>query len=145
MNRDRRLRCLCLIAVLVLSTASLLTAQNHPRRGTFNAPFDFYISGIKFAAGEYTLDAIAPTYALLRSKDGKSQQDLYFLQTAVPSKNTPTQVIFALRDGKYYFSQVWSWFGKAQLSSFTPRATDQTKDVPLKAVEKDVAKPAAGL
>ena len=132
MNRNREVRCLCLIAVLVLSTAGVLTAQSHPTRGTFDAPFDFYISGIRFAAGAYTLEAIAPTYALLRSRDGKSQQDLYFLQTAVPTKDTPAQVIFALRDGKCYFSQVWSWFGKAQLSSFTPRATDQSKDVPLK-------------
>ena len=145
MKHDRGIRYVCLTIVLVMSASALLCAQSRPTRGIIDVPFDFYISGNKFPAGQYTLEAIAPTYALLRSKDGKSQQDLYFLQIAIASKDTPAKVIFALRDGKYYFSQVWSWFGKAQLSSFTPRATDQTKDVPLKAVEKDVVKPAAGL
>lgn len=145
MKRLRSVHYLCLASIVVMTAPVILSAQSQPTRGTLDVPFDFYISGTKFAAGEYMLEAIAPTYALLRSKDGKSQQDLYFLQTAVASKNTPNKVIFAVRDGKYYFSQVWSWFGKAQLSSFTPRATDQTKDLPLKLVEKDVAKPAPGL
>ena len=96
-------------------------------------------------AGQYTLEIVAPTYVTLRSVDGKSQQQLYFLQTAVPGKNIPSKIIFNLRDGKYYFSEVWSWMGKAQLTSFTPRSTDQMKDVPLKPVEKEVAKPAGSL
>jgi hypothetical protein len=86
----------------------LLAAQSQPTRGTIDVPFDFYISGEKLPAGQYTLDRIIPTYVMLRSKDGKVQQDLYFIQTAVPVKNPPLKVIFALRDGKYYFAEVWS-------------------------------------
>ena len=110
-----------------------------------DVPFEFYISGAKLPAGQYLLDRVAPTYVLLRSKDGTMQQDLYLLQTAVPSKTPPLKVIFALRDGKYYFSEIWSWYGKSQLSSFTPQSGDQTKEVPLKAVEKGVAKPGGSL
>jgi len=78
---------------------------------------------------------------LLRSKDGKTQQDLYFLQTASPGKNPPSKIVFALRDGKYYFAEVWSYLGKAQLTSFPSQPSDQSKDVPLIPVEKTVAKP----
>lgn len=130
---------------LILLFCSLAVAQDHPRSGTANIPFDFYVSGTRMSAGPYTLEIVAPTYVTLRSQDGKQQQQLYFIQTAVPGKDTAAKIIFNLRDGKYYFSQVWSWLGKAQLTSFTPKSTDQTKDVPLNPIEKDVAKPAGSL
>ncbi len=88
------------------------SAQNHPSRGTVNVPFDFYIAGDKFPAGQYTLEIIAPTYVMLRSTDGKLQRTLFFLQTAIAKKNITPQVRCALRGGKYYFSEVWSWYGK---------------------------------
>ncbi len=135
MNDSRALRCLCFAVTLVMVLSGLLAAQNQPTRGTVDVPFDFYISGEKLPAGQYTLDRIVPSYAMLRSKDGKVQQDLYFIQTASPVKNPSLKVIFALRDGEYYFAEVWNWYGKFQLSSFTPRASDQAKDVPLKAAQ----------
>ena len=135
MNDSRALRCLRYAVTLIMVLPGLIAAQSQPTRGTIDVPFDFYISGQKLPAGQYTLDRIVPTYVMLRSKDGKVQQDLYFIQTATPVKNPPLKVIFALRDGKYYFAEVWSWYGKAQLSSFTPSASDQAKDVPLKAAE----------
>ncbi len=140
MNRNRWLAycSLFLLAVLMCGTAF---TQEPPRSGTADIPFDFHLAGNELPAGQYTLNIIAPTYVLLRSKDGKTQQDLYFLQTAVAGKNTPSKIIFAVRDGKYYFAEVWSYFGKAQLTSFTSRPGDQSKDVPLTTVEKNVAKP----
>jgi hypothetical protein len=131
----------CLIVVLPTSGS----AQNPPRSGSASIPFDFYIAGNKLPAGAYTLDIIAPTYVLLRSNDGKVQQDLYFMQTAVAGKDITSQIVFAVRDGKYYFAEVWSWFGKAQLTSFNSKPGDQKKDVPLKPTEKTVAKPSSGL
>jgi hypothetical protein len=145
MKRNRWLTCMLFGVMLILLQPRLLSSQAHPTHGTIDVPFDFYISGTKLPAGQYMLDIVAPTYVLLRSKDGKVQQDLYFLQTAVPGKNPSSKVIFAMRDGKYYFSEIWSWRGKSQLSTFTPNANDQTKEVPLVPVEKDVAKPAPGL
>ncbi len=146
MKRNRRLQRLCVVSCCLLALlCSHALAQNQPHQGMSDIPFDFYIAGTKMPAGQYTLDVVAPTYATIRSQDGKLQQDLYFMQTASPGKNPQSKIIFNLRDGRYYFSEVWSWFGKAQLTSFTPRSSDQTKDVPLVPVQKDVAKPAGNL
>lgn len=140
MNRHRWLACSSVLLFAILTCCAVF-AQDPPRSGTADIPFDFYIAGNKLAAGRYTLNIIAPTYVLLRSKDGKTQQDLYFLQTAVAGKNNPAKIIFALRDGKYYFAEVWSSLGKAQLTSFGSQPGDQHKEVPLTVVEKTVAKP----
>ena len=145
MNRTHGLKHSAFTVGLILLVAGMALAQAKPTQGMIDVPFDFYISGAKLPAGQYLLDRVAPTYVLLRSKDGSTQQDLYLLQTAVPGKNPPLKVVFALRDGKYYFSEIWSWYGKSQLSSFTPQSGDQMKDVPLKPAEKTVAKPSGGL
>jgi hypothetical protein len=129
------------IGCFIVLVAAFAFAQNQPRTGTADIPFDFYIAGAKMPAGQYTLNIIAPTYVLLRNKNGSVQQDLYFLQSALAGKNVPTQIVFALRDGKYYFAEVWSSYGKAQLTSFTANPGDQTKTVPLRTQEKTVAKP----
>jgi hypothetical protein len=136
MNRKRRLKYSGLTVGLIVFVAAIGLAQTRPTQGMFDVPFDFYISGVKLPAGQYLLDRVAPTYVLLRSKDGSLQQDLYLLQTAVPTKNTPLQVVFAQRAGKYYFAEISSWYGKSQLSSFTPQSGDKMKDVPLKAAQK---------
>ena len=142
MKRNLGLQWLCIISCCAITLlCSVAFAQDHPRRGTADIPFEFYISGNKMPAGQYTLDIVAPTYVTIRSKDGTLQQDLYFVQTASPGKNPESKIIFNLRDGKYYFSEVWSWRGKSQLTSFTPKPSDQTKDVPLVSIEKDVANP----
>jgi hypothetical protein len=132
----------CLL--LLLSGLAVAQNQNQPHKGAVDVPFDFYISGNKLPAGQYTFDIIAPTYVMLRSQDGKVQQDLYFMQVASPTKNPVAKVVFSLRDGKYYLFEVWGWFGKSQLTSFIPQAGDQSKEIPFKPAEKD-AKPAPGL
>ena len=133
------------VGCLMVFLALFASAQDRPSKGTIDVPFDFYIAGTKLPAGQYSLDLIAPTYVMLRSQDGKVQQTLYFLQSAVPGKNPPSKVAFAKRDGKYYFAEVWTWRGKAQLTSFSSQPGDVMKDIPLKPIEKDVAKPAPGL
>lgn len=145
MNRTRGLMHSGFAVGLIVLVAGIGWAQSRPTQGMIDVPFEFYISGAKLPPGQYLLDRVAPTYVLLRSKDGTMQQDLYLLEIAVPSKTPPLKVVFALRDGKYYFSEIWSWYGKSQLSSFTPQSGDKTQAVPLKAVEKGVAKPAGSL
>jgi hypothetical protein len=139
MNRKRWLgHSLFAIAVWMGGTAF---AQDASKTATVDVPFAFYVAGSKLPAAKYTLNIVAPTYVLLRSQDGKTQQDLYFLQTASPEKDHPSKVIFALRNGKYYLAEVWSYLGKAQLTSFTSRPGDENRDVPLMPIEKTVAKP----
>jgi hypothetical protein len=127
-------------AFLLLLTCSAL-AQQPLRSGTADIPFDFYIAGNQMPAGHYTLDLVAPTYVTIRSQDGKVQQDLYVLQSAIASKNMPTQLVFAVRQGKYYFAEIWSSLGKSQLTSFNEQPNEKTKTVPLTIAEKTVAKP----
>lgn len=142
MNPYRWLSRTCIVSYFLIAFAVCLAqAQGPPRKGAADIPFDFYIAGNKLPAGHYTLDIIAPTYVTIRSQDGKVQQDLYFLQSSVATKNMPTQIVFAVRDGKYYFAEVWTSLGKAQLTSFSSKPGDPTKAVPLTVVEKMVAKP----
>ncbi len=140
MNRNLRLF-LSLVVLCFLAVPAFAQDEKASHKGSADIPFDFYISGNMLPAGHYTFDLIAPTYVLLRNEDGKVQQPLYFMQTAVAGKNTPSQVVFAVREGKYYLAEVWGWFGKAQLTSFTSKPGEQTKTVPLHTGEKTVAKP----
>lgn len=142
MSQYRWLLRTCIVSCFLIAFGCCLAQAQRPlRSGTADIPFDFYIAGNKLAAGHYTLELIAPTYVTIRSQDGKVQQDLYFLQSAVATKGMPTQLVFAIRDGKYYFAEIWSSLGKSQLTSFAAKPGDQTKDVPLTITEKTVAKP----
>ncbi len=142
MGTDRRLPRIWIVTCLVaIFSSCFVQAQQPLRSGTANIPFDFYIAGNKLPAGNYTLDLVAPTYVTIRSRDGKIQQDLYVLQAAIAGKNMPTQLVFAVRDGKYYFAEIWSSLGKSQLTSFNEKPDEKTKTVPLTITEKTVAKP----
>ncbi len=145
MNSDRWLTrsfvFLCSLTLIACLTAAAQTTQTPARNGRADIPFEFYVGGNKLPAGAYTFDLIAPTYVMMRSQDGKLQQDLYFLQESAATKNMPSKIVFVVRDGKYYFSEVWSLYGKSQLTTFSSKAGDQTKDVALQYVEKNVAKP----
>lgn len=141
MNQFRLTSRLILTCFFILLLTCSALAQTPLRSGTADIPFDFYIAGNKLPAGHYTLDLVAPTYVTIRSQDGKVQQDLYLLQSAIAGKNMPTQVVFAVREGKYYFAEIWSSLGKSQLTSFNEKPNEKTKAVPLTVGEKTVAKP----
>ncbi len=68
MNQRVGLRWLCFAVTLIMALAGPLAAQDKPTHGTIDVPFDFYISGTKFPAGQYTIERIIPTYVLLRIK-----------------------------------------------------------------------------
>ena len=73
MNRGQELKWLGLAMVLVVVVSGLLSAQDQPTRGTMDVPFDFYISGNKLPAGQYSLDLIAPTYAFSAVRAGTAR------------------------------------------------------------------------
>ena len=130
---------------VTLVFCTLVTAQNDPHRGKINVPFEFYIGGVGFPAGQYILEAASPAYGKLRSIDGKNEQRLYFVQKSekeqveyfapdgIPVKRP--MVIFAKRYNKYYFSAVWSWFGLMQFTGFSSHPYDETKQVLITPVE----------
>jgi hypothetical protein len=130
------LRC-CRIAALsclLLSLSIFGFGQNQPHRGKVNVPFEFSIGGVTFPAGQYTLEAISPSYGLLRSNDGKRQQALYFVQKKSAPAKTP-EVIFGKRFNKYYLAGIWGWFGWLQFTGFSPHEGDETKEVPITQAE----------
>jgi hypothetical protein len=130
------LRCMRIVVLpcLLLSLSMFGFGQNPPHRGKINVPFEFSIGGVTFPAGQYTLEAISPSYGLLRSSDGKRQQVLYFVQ----KKSAPTkvpEVIFGKRFNKYYLAGIWGWFGWLQFTGFSPHEGDETKEVPIAQAE----------
>ena len=135
MFRWFRLACLCCL-LLALSIIGFGQDQPqggknalHPHSGRIKVPFEFDVGGTKFAAGQYILDAITPSYGQIRSADGKAQQTLYFVQTGEPEKNP--KAIFVVRNNKYFFSAVVAWFGRMDYTGFSPHAGDDTKEIPI--------------
>ena len=121
------------VGCLVVTLCAIGSGQDQPHRGKFSVPFEFDVGGTKLPAGEYVLEAVSSSYGTLRSTDGKTEQTMYFVQTGVPEKNP--RVIFAVRNGKYFFSGVSVWIGKLQYTGFHPHEGDETKDVPITPVE----------
>lgn len=124
-----------------LSLATSAIAQDGPRKGTVNVPFDFFVGPDKMPAGQYEIEAVSPTQGIMRSKDGKLQSTMYFIPQGDGNPIQQAKLVFAVRDGKYILSQVWGWFGKTQFSGFYPQNGDGTKDVPIKLMTA-AAKPA---
>lgn len=116
-------------------------AQEQPRKGTVKIPFEFYVGPDKLPAGQYSIELISPTYAMLRSQDGKKQEDLYFMQIGEPAKNPEPKMVFATRDGRHLLAEVWGWFGGAQYTDFTAQPKDQVQSIPIQV--KGAAKPAS--
>jgi hypothetical protein len=130
------LRCCRIVALpcLLLGLSISGFGQNQPHRGKINVPFEFNIGGATFPPGQYTLEAISPSYGLLRSSDGKRQQVLYFVQKKSAPAKTP-EVIFGKRFNKYYLAGIWGWFGWLQFTGFSPHEGDETKQVPITQAE----------
>ncbi len=122
------------LSCLFLGLSTVGFGQNQPHRGKINVPFEFSIGGVTFPAGPYTLEAISPSYGLLRSSDGKRQQALYFVQKKSAPAKTP-EVVFGKRFDKYYFAAIWGWFGWLQFTGFSPHDSDETKVVPITQAE----------
>ena len=127
---DARRVLFCLtVSVLVLTLALPGFAQKQPHRGKISVPFDFIVGQTKFTAGEYTLDGVIPTYAMLISQDGKKKQALYFNSTPEAVKNF--RAVFAVRYKIHWFVGILAWYGKMQYEGFNPHMDDEMKEIPI--------------
>jgi len=131
-QKSRALFCIA-VGCLVLALCMIGFGQDQPHRGKFSVPFEFDVGGTKLPAGQYVLEAVSSSYGTLRSTDGKTEQTLYFVQTGQPEKDR--KVVFAVRNGKYFFSEVWVWIGKLKYTGFNAHEGDESKDVPITPVE----------
>lgn len=124
-------RRLVLLGCLAATLCVLGIAQEKPRSGTIRIPYEFYVGPDKLPAGQYSIELISPSYAMLRSEDGKKQEDLYFMQIGEPAKNPEAKMVFATRNGKHLLAEVWGWFGGAQYTDFNAQPKDQMQSIPI--------------
>lgn len=128
MNAQRVFACIA-IGCLMLALCPSAFCQKQVHSGKINVPFDFFVGGTKFPAGQYILEGVLPTHALLRSEDGKKKEALYFNQT--PEAVSNPRAVFAMRNKQYWFVGILAWFGKMQYMGFNPHAEDEMKDIPI--------------
>ena len=114
------------------------TAQEHlnpkPMIATASIPFEFWIGPERMPSGHYVLEIIVPSVAILRTEDGKAQQELFTQDTGGPVVQKESRLIFVLRNEKPMLSEIWCVEGKRRLTSETaPSSGDhvQTRVVSL--------------
>jgi hypothetical protein len=114
-----------------------LHAQNLPSRTTVtakaNIPFEFFIGPEEMPAGQYELQVIVPSVAIIRSIDGKRVQELFTLDIGPPVPENESRLVFVTRNGKRALTEIWCIEGKRRLTAeFT---ADQGDGAPTKTVD----------
>jgi hypothetical protein len=99
-----------LACVLLLFSGAGL-AQTVVRSGA-SVPFDFWVQGQKFPAGDYLFDSEFPSSISIRAKGTKLSVGIPRILYGDPVKKEDAKLLFARRDGKYYLTEVWGMLGK---------------------------------
>jgi hypothetical protein len=138
--RLRRVLAICLIEILATAVCAQLSqsaqksstevhGQNLPSRTAITVkasiPFDFWIGPEKMPAGLYTLEVIVPSVAIIRSTDGKLEQELFTVDIGAPVPENESRLIFVTRNGKNMLSELWCIEGKRRL---TAQSAESPKD-----------------
>jgi len=97
-------------------------------------PFEFWIGPEKMPAGLYTLQVIVPSVAIIRSTDGKLEQELFTVDVGAPVAANESKLIFVTHHGNNMLSELWCIEGKRKLTAQSaegPQAGDLTRVVDL--------------
>ena len=97
-------------------------------------PFEFWIGSERMPAGQYTLQVIAPSIEIIRSADGKVEQELFTVEIGAPVAENESRLIFVTRHGKNMLSELWCIEGKWRLTAQNaegPKDGDLTRVVDL--------------
>jgi len=113
----RNLMSLVLVCGLIPALSANGSAQLGNVAATFNAPFEFWVNGTRFAPGEYSLDATVPSMAIVRSKDGRKLEMAATLVDGDPVPEKEARVIFVLRNGRYHLVKIRGVLGKRTLTA----------------------------
>jgi len=97
--------------VLLVTMAAVTTVQAQTtNQFTADIPFDFYVGGERFPAGEYTIRCLNPSSDVkvlqLRKTDGASSVMLH-TNSIVGRMNWNSRLVFSRYGNQYYFSQAW--------------------------------------
>ena len=145
----RRVLAFCLIAILTTAGCaqqsqsaqkSSVTVNDQSRpgltttTGKASIPFEFWIGPERMPAGHYTLQIIVPSVAIIRSADGKLEQELFTVDVGAPVAENESRLIFVTRHGKNMLSELWCIEGKRGLTAQSaegPKDGDLTRVVDL--------------
>ncbi len=121
---------LCLIelvavAVTAQETPLVQEATNESRANdlpahptvTVNIPFEFWIGPQRMPAGQYLLQVVVPSVAIIRSADGKLEQELFTVDIGPAVAENEARLVFVTRNGKSELTELWSKGGKRRLTS----------------------------
>ena len=115
--RMMRIASLVLICGLIPALIANSSAQLGNVAATFNAPFEFWVNGTRFAPGEYFLDASVPSMVIVRSKDARKVEMAATLVDGEPVAEKEARVIFVLRSEHYQLVKIRGVLGKRTLTA----------------------------
>jgi hypothetical protein len=75
-------------------------------------PFNFWVQGHGFPAGDYVFDNSLPGSATIHREGSNSSFAVALILYAVPMEKENPRVIFIRRDGKYSLVEIWSVRGR---------------------------------
>jgi hypothetical protein len=94
---------------------------------TAHVPYDFYIEGTHFPAGDYTISPVADSVLLFRNADAHAVGQAFLVPTgeAVPAR--AEKLLFELRNGRHCLTDVWIPNGKMVVTSQQGRVSAATE------------------
>jgi hypothetical protein len=84
---------------------------------TANIPFEFWIGPEKMAPGQYALEVLVPSVALIRSADGKVQQELFMIDIGPGVAERDSRLVFETRNGRSVLTEVWCTQARRRLTA----------------------------
>jgi hypothetical protein len=122
---------LLLVIVVANNVAAQEAAQAQSKDPTVNIPFEFMIGGMRLPAGEYVVQAVTQNMFVIKSKDGKSSEEVFTLPDGDGAAGEP-KLVFIVYDGKHFLSEVWTGNAKSVVTTEYPN--DSEKQLPRQEV-----------
>jgi len=115
--KDINVKALVLLGFLLLAFSSFSVAQELSITPTANVPFDFWVGGTHFQAGDYFVDKTEPSMIIIRSKDNKKIEQAGTILIGEPVTETHARLIFVKINGQFQLAEIWGLLGKRVLTS----------------------------
>ena len=98
---------LMMVAAALSFAQSDTTVPATPKRNV-NIPFEFWIGDRQLPSGEYVIESFdGPDELLFRSKDGKSEEQVFLTPAINPMPKSDPKLVFVVHDGKNTLAEVW--------------------------------------
>jgi hypothetical protein len=93
-----------------------------------NVPFDFWAQGRKFPAGDYVIDSGFPGSISISDKASKETMAIAAVPYGDPVTKENAKLLFVLRDGKYYLTELWGTLGKRVVTAEYEHRGEKNKE-----------------